>query len=35
MFIYIKELASKIGVHMINQFKELLNEYNNFPYNQK
>ena len=33
MFIYIKELASKIGVHMINKFKELVNEYNSFSNN--
>ena len=29
MFMYIKELASKIGVYMINKFKDLLNEYDN------
>ena len=30
MFIYIKELASKIGAYMINKFKDLLNEYDNY-----
>ena len=33
MFIYIKELASKIGFYFINKFKGLVNEYDNYLFN--
>ena len=34
MFIYIKELALKIGIYIINKFKHLLNEYDNYSFNK-
>ena len=34
MYIYIKELASKIGAYLINKLKDLLNEYDNYSFNK-